>query len=224
MSFDRPLTVNDPAFWETLYARGDDGWELGRPAPPLEEYLRRHRPLKGNVGVLGCGRGHDARLLTRLGYGVWGFDFADRAIGEAQSLAKQEGLEITFEQRDIFDLATEYQGFFDGVWEYTCFCAIDPSRRSEYVRLVRTILKPEGWLLACFYPLREGTDGPPFPATEPEIRRLFTPDFTLLETYVPTASVERRAALEWMVMARAHPRLRRGDPASGAHSDCSASP
>ena len=28
------------------------------------------------------------------------------------------------------------RGAFDGVWEYTCFCAIDPARREEYVRTV----------------------------------------------------------------------------------------
>lgn len=206
MTSDIPLSVNEPAFWEGLYERGDDGWELGRPAPSLVEYLRRNLPPKGNVAVLGCGRGHDARLFARLGYRVWGFDFAAQAIRDAQALAKQEGIEIAFEQRDIFGLVTDYQGLFDGIWEYTCFCAIDPHRRTEYVKLVREILKPEGWLLACFYPVREGTDGPPFPATEAEIRQLFAPDFTLLETSVPTESVERRVGLEWMVMARPHPR------------------
>ena len=206
MIADGPPTVSAPEFWEGLYERGDDGWELRRPAPPLEEYLRRSLPPRGNVAVLGCGRGHDARLLARLGYATWGFDFAARAIRDARALASADGLDIVFEQRDIFALAKGYRGFFDGVWEYTCFCAIDPARRKEYVKLVRGILKPGGWFLACFYPIREGEDGPPFPATEAEIRQLFTPDFTFLETSVPAESVERRVGLEWMVMARPHPR------------------
>lgn len=211
MTSDGPLTVNEPAFWDELYARGGDGWELRRPAPPLEEYLTRNRPPEGKVAVLGCGKGHDARLFARLGYRVWAFDFAAQAIRDAEALAKQESLPIAFEQRDIFDLAKDYAGFFDGAWEYTCFCAIDPPRRSEYVRLVRQILKPEGWFLACFYPVREGTDGPPFPATEAEIRRLFTPEFAFLESYAPADSVERRAGLEWMVMARPCVSSRAGD-------------
>ncbi|MFQ5899391.1 MAG: methyltransferase domain-containing protein [Candidatus Methylomirabilia bacterium] len=205
MRSSEPVTVNEPAFWDGLYERGGDRWELRRAAPSLAEYLRRAPLPRGNVAVLGCGRGHDARLLARLGHRVWGFDFAARAIQDARALAKQNGLEIAFEQRDLFDLATDFAGFFDGIWEYTCFCAIDPNRRAEYVRLVRTLLKPDGWLLACFWPLGQGRDGPPFPATEAEIRRLFAPDFVLLETYVPTESAARR--LEWMVVARPHAAL-----------------
>ena len=163
--------------------------------------------------MLGCGRGDDCRLLAKAGWEVWGFDFASGAIREAQALAKAEGLDIVFEQRDIFDLLPKYREFFDGVWEYTCFCAIDPQRRNEYVRLVRQILRPEGWLLACFYPLREGTDGPPFPTSEVEIRRLFTPHFSFVEAYAPGTSVEQRKGFEWMVLAR--PRHNGGLPDSG---------
>jgi SAM-dependent methyltransferase len=202
MTTDNPSAVNEPAFWQDLYQRREDGWELGQPSPPLAEYLKRTPPPRGKVAVLGCGRGHDCRLLAQAGWEVWGFDFAAEAIREAQALAKLEELDIVFEQRDIFELVPKYRGFFDGVWEYTCFCAIDPSRRGEYVRLVREILKPEGWFLACFYPLREGTDGPPFPTSEAEIRRLFTPQFTFVEAWEPSASVERRKGVEWMVLAR----------------------
>ncbi len=206
MSADPPSAVNEPAFWQELYDRREDGWELARAAPPLAEHLGRTPPPRGRVAVLGCGRGHDCRLLAKAGYQVWGFDFTSQAIREAQALAKQEALAIVFEQRDIFDLLPEYRRFFDGVWEYTCFCAIDPTRRGEYVRLVRDLLKPDGWFLACFYPLRDGTDGPPFPTSEAEIRRLFTADFTFIEAYAPRASVEKRKGFEWMVLARPVPR------------------
>jgi SAM-dependent methyltransferase len=202
LAHDQPA-VNEPGFWERLYDSEGDRWELRRPAPPLAAYLEKAPLPVGKVAVLGCGRGHDCRLLAKAGYEVWGFDFAPQAIREAQALAREEGLEIVFEQKDIFDLVKDYRGFFDGIWEYTCFCAIEPSRRPEYVRLVSSILKPEGWLLACFYPVRDGAGGPPFPTTESEIRRLFAPHFTFLENYVPAESAERREGLEWMVLARA---------------------
>src|SRR5207244_655289 len=78
-----------------------------------------------------------------------------------------------FEQRDIFTLGRDYANAFDGVWEYTCFCAIDPARRAEYVRTMAVIVRPGGWLLACFYPIRRGGGGPPFPMARSEVRRLF---------------------------------------------------
>jgi SAM-dependent methyltransferase len=196
--------VDDPAFWEGLYARQGDRWELGRPAPPLAAYFAtRPRAPGRRVAVPGCGRGHDARFLARQGYHVWGFDFAAPAIHEARALAAREpGLEVVFEQRDVFGLAAAYPAAFDGVWEYTSFCAIDPGRRAEYVRTIRGLVQPDGWLLACFFPVREGTGGPPFPATRAEIEALWTPHFDFVEASAPRESAEGRQGQEWLVVAR----------------------
>jgi SAM-dependent methyltransferase len=196
--------VDDPAFWEGLYARQGDRWELGRPAPPLSaHFATRPRAPGRRVAVPGCGRGHDARFLARQGYRVWGFDFAAPAIDEARALAAREpGLDVVFEQRDVFGLAAAYPAAFDGVWEYTSFCAIDPARRAEYVRTIRGLVRPDGWLLACFFPVREGTGGPPFPATRAEIEALWTPHFEFVEASAPRESAEGRQGLEWLVVAR----------------------
>jgi hypothetical protein len=153
------------------------------------------------VAIPGAGRGHDARALARRGHHVWGFDFAAAAVREARALARDEGLAVTVEQRDIFTLDTDYPGFFDGVWEYTCFCAIDPARREEYARVMHAILAPGGTLLACFFPLREGDQGPPFPVSQPEIERVLAPFFRIVESGPPAASVEQRRGLEWLVRA-----------------------
>ncbi len=207
MALDRP-PVGRAEFWDGLYARGEDGWELGAPAPALADWLDRGGAFVSadagrapRVAVPGCGRGHDAQLLARGGYQVWGFDFASAAIAEARALATREQRPVTYEQRDIFTLERDYAGFFDGVWEYTCFCAIDPARREDYARLVHAILRPGGLLLACFYPLRDGEDGPPFPMSLFEIERTLTPHFRLLESGPPARSIERRRGLEWLIGA-----------------------
>jgi SAM-dependent methyltransferase len=177
------------------------------PAPPLQAWLDgggQFRSRDGGavrVAVPGAGRGHDARLLTRRGYQVWGFDFAPAAIAEAARLGAVEGLDVVFQQRDVFTLARDYSGFFDAVWEYTCFCAIDPARREEYVRVIHAILRPGGALLACFYPLRDGTDGPPFPVSRSAIDRVLAPHFHIVESAPPGRSAERRRGLEWLVVA-----------------------
>jgi len=196
------MTVSEPGFWEGLYASRSDRWELGGPTPPLVTHLHRSPPPRGRVAVPGCGRGHDARLLARRGYAVWGFDFAGPAIEAARVLTAGMGTGITLEQRDVFTLAADYPDFFDGVWEYTSFCAIDPARRPEYVEVMRSVLRRGGWLLACFFPVREGSGGPPFPVTREEIERLWTPAFEFEERYVPESSASGRQGLEWMVAAR----------------------
>jgi methyl halide transferase len=197
------VSVGEPAFWQDLYERGADRWELRGPTPTLVEYLDRAGPSPGRVAVPGCGRGHDCRLLAGRGHRVWGFDWAPHAIAEARALAARDAVDVTFEQRDVFGLPAAYPGFFDGAWEYTSYCAIDPGRRLEYVRMLHAILKPGGWLLACFFPLREGSGGPPFPTSEAEIRELLAPGFAFVDTYRPETSAEGRRGLEWIVFARA---------------------
>jgi thiopurine S-methyltransferase len=203
--------VSSAGFWDGLYVDGQDGWELGGPAPALEDWLasggRFEREPEApdprpRVAVPGAGRGHDARLLARHGYRVTAFDFAHAAVSEARRLAAADGLDVAVEQRDVFTVGRDYPGGFDGVWEYTCFCAIDPARREEYARVLHAILRPGGLLLACFYPLREGTDGPPFPVSRADIDRALGDRFRVLRAGPPGRSVERRRELEWLVEAR----------------------
>ena len=242
--------VSTAGFWDGLYAEGQDGWDLGEPAPALVDWLDaggRFEPggarsglsadwgsagaMSGppqmkslaevdgsqppprnaaasdrpRVAVPGAGRGHDARLLARRGHRVTAFDFSEAAVAEARRLAVAEAVELTVEQRDVFTLPRDHAGAFDGVWEYTCFCAIDPDRRDEYARVLHAILRPGGLLLACFFPLRDGTDGPPFPVSRGDIERALAGRFTVLEAGPPPRSVERRRGLEWLVRARREP-------------------
>lgn len=197
--------MSTAGFWDGLYAAAQDGWELGGPAPPLEDWLasgRKFEGTKARVAVPGAGRGHDARLLARHGYRVTAFDFSDAAVAEARRLAATDGVDVVVEQRDVFTLGADLAGAFDGVWEYTCFCAIDPARREEYVSVLHTILGPGGLLLACFFPLREGGDGPPFPVSRADIDRVLAGRFTVLRAAPPGRSADRRRDLEWLVEAR----------------------
>jgi methyl halide transferase len=195
-------SVSRPDFWDALYAAGGDGWELGAAAPPLVDVVERTPPPRGRVAVLGCGRGHDARLLAARGYEVVGYDFSTAAVEAARAVAPRDGLNVRFEQRDIFTLGRDEAHAFDGVWEYTCFCAIDPTRRDEYVRTVASILRPGGWLLACFFPLRGGGAGPPFPVTRAEVRRRFAGSFRFERAQPPLRSARGRQGREWLVLAR----------------------
>jgi len=194
--------VDAPEFWDDRYARRGDEWELGRPAPALVEFMTS-TPLPGRlVAVPGCGRGHDVRFLAGLRYEATGFDFAVAAVAEARALARGDGDRARFEQRDIFTLGRDYANAFDGVWEYTCFCAINPGRRREYAQTIAAILRPGGWFLACFFPVRRGGGGPPFPVAKAEVRRLLAPRFRIERALAPVRSVARRQGQEWMVLAR----------------------
>ena len=194
--------VSGPDFWEGLYATGNDGWDLGQPSPPLVDVVERTPPPRGRVAVLGCGRGHDARFLAAHGYDVVGYDFSAAAVTAARALARRDGVTVAFEQRDIFTLGRDADHAFDGVWEYTCYCAIDPARRDEYARTVAAIVRPGGWLLACFFPLRAVSAGPPFPVSRAEVRRRLAPAFRIERAQPPLRSARGRLGREWLVFAR----------------------
>lgn len=195
-------TVSEPEFWEDLYDHGGDGWQLEGPAPTLVEVIESTPPPLGRVAVPGCGRGHDVRLLADRGYDTVGFDFAPAALTAARALAERDGVSASFEHRDIFSLAADYANAFDGLWEYTCFCAIDPRRRAEYVRVLEAILKPGGWLLACFYPIRAGGGGPPFAVSKTEVNELLSRPFRIERAAAPLRSPAARRGQEWMVLAQ----------------------
>ena len=197
--------MSTAGFWDGLYATSQDGWDLGDAAPALEDWLASGGTFGGTgarVAVPGAGRAHDARLLARHGYRVTAFDFSDAAVAEARRLAARDGVDVAVEQRDVFTLGEAFAGAFEGVWEYTCFCAIDPGRREEYMRVLHAILRPGGLLLACFYPLREGGDGPPFPVSRGDIDRALAGRFTVERAGPPGRSADRRRDLEWLVAVR----------------------
>ena len=68
-------------------------------------------------------------------------------------------------------------------------------------RTLQAILRPGGWLLACFYPIRGGGGGPPFPVSSTEVRELFGALFSVEEVAPPLRSVKRRGE-ELLMLAR----------------------
>jgi SAM-dependent methyltransferase len=173
--------------WEHRYQEGTTRWALGQPAPAFVDLLRSEQiPQPGAVVVLGAGRGHDARLFAQHRFEVTAVDFAPSAVAAMAHEVELTGVPLRPLQQDIFDLVPEFQNQFDYVVEHTCFCAIDPSLRPNYVDLVAQLLKPQGELLAVFFTHSRG-GGPPYGTTPEEIRTLFEPHF-VVESLVPVAN------------------------------------
>jgi len=163
--------------WNSRYADDDTPWDKGGGHPVLRDMLT-HGALRGRVLVPGCGTGHDVRELARLGLSVTGLDIAPLAIGRARGYDKVA--DETYMLGDFF--APDAGVVFDGLFEHTCFCAIDPARRADYVRSAASAIKPGGRLLAVFFtdPENDGA-GPPFGCTREELDALFGRDFRLLD-------------------------------------------
>lgn len=187
---------NHPSFWEGRYRAGEARWDLGEPSPVLTGHLSRpDAPPPGRTIVLGCGRGHDALWLAASGFEVVGIDFAPSAIAAARQRAAMVRLEAEFLQQDLFALDAGLIGQFDYVVEHTCFCAIAPERRPEYVAIARSLLREDGEFLGVFF-THDRPGGPPFGSGPEELRSLFEPHFEILELTATDESVPARAGSE----------------------------
>ena len=181
-------------FWESRYQSGDMPWEKGAPSPGLVDFLEAHPALpRGTVCVPGCGTGHDVRAWAGAGFHAFGFDIAPSAI-RLSTECTQAGLPAEYHLKDF--LREEPPFLFDWLFEHTLFCAIQPSDRDDYLKAVQRWLKPGGQYLAVNY-LIPDEQGPPFGTTRAELWTRFSPDFELLEEWVPR-SYPNRTGLERM--------------------------
>ena len=188
------------AFWQGLYDRSDR-WELGRPTPPLAAQLgRRPRPEVP-------WRSPAAAAVTTRG------SSRERAIGSSASTSSRRSSASRASWPRPRESTSPSRTLTCSLWPgpipvlrrdlgVSSYCAIDPARRAEYVEILAAILKPGGWLLACFFPMGDKPGGPPFGVSEAEVRRLLAgAGFEILEDYAGRA-LDGRQGREWMVSAR----------------------
>jgi len=203
------FAIREAMDWDELYQTGETPWEKGAPAPPLLEWLRKRGPLEGEVLVPGCGYGHEVRAIAAASprSTVVGIDFSATALKEALKFPSV-GREV-FQSADIFALPQSLQSRFDWVFEHTCFCAIQPERRLDYVKMAVSALKPEGQLVAIFFlnpwdaedEIPQG-GGPPFGVTREELDNLFNPHFSLVEELKPKTAFPGREGREIVRLLR----------------------
>ena len=193
--------------WNQRYETQDTPWEKGLPAPPLLEFLERDGPSvwgEGRVLVPGCGTGHDVRALAAAGCKPLGLDLAPNALELARANPKV-GAE-TYELGDFLDPAWRKNKSFNAIFEHTCYCAIDPSRRDDDAAACAELIAPGGHLVGVFFLTPndpgEENDGPPFNASIPELDARFTSAFERVDSWVPALSYPGREEREWFAIYR----------------------
>ena len=192
-----------PDYWERSYRSGEMGWDLGKSTPILNQWIETCKdPL--TICVLGAGNGWDAVNFAKKGHLITAVDFAESAVKNMQAAARRSDLKMEILHMDIFELNLIYSNKFDVVIEYTCFCAIDPSRRREYLEMVRHILKPKGELVGLLFPIdKDPSDGgPPYAVELDPTIKLISEYLSLIIQEVPTMSIKAREGREIFVIFR----------------------
>ena len=141
----------DIQFWEDIYISGDATWDLGGATPIFESISKDIRP--GKICIIGCGKGHDAVMFAKKNFEVTAIDFAPSAISYLKQLAADVKVDIHAINTDIFNLSNDHYNQFNYVIEQTCFCAINPTMRSDYEQLVFNLLIKGGLLIGLWFPL-----------------------------------------------------------------------
>ncbi len=185
-------------FWEDRWKEGHTPWDHGQPAPPFAEFVHKCGVPAGQVLIPGPGSGHDVRFFAELGTAVTGLDIAPSSIKVATRLNSHPLAK--YRVGNILDPEKKWHGRFDWVIEHTCLCAIDPGHWTSYVEGVRKVLKPDGYYLALFYRNPISDEPPPYKIDEATIEALFSPFFSLLQSWVPSrshSSRQDREELRW---------------------------
>lgn len=210
---DNRALVSSSDYWSTYYQDAEElpPWDAGISAPALRNFLTKGVPMRLEEAlqsphkkalVPGCGNGYDLITLARAGFTPLGLDLVPEAVQNAEASLRREGLPGSAAQRDLFTLGTRPDDQFDLVYEYTCFCAINPDRRAEYAEALRKSIVPGGLLVGLFFPFVDLQGGPPFTVTEDEVKELFHEGFEWLHFGTPAESHEKRQGKERLLLAR----------------------
>lgn len=170
----RPAEGPTRADWEQRWQTDDTPWDMGGATPALVDWSR-DRDLNGlRILVPGAGRGYDAHFLTKQGAHVVAVDISAGALAAAKRSHPQS--KVQWLQADVTQLPPGPS--YDLVWEYTCFCALNPDLRKAYFQSLTAVLKPAGrYFGMVFEQVPDPDDGPPFAICVDALRQLLRDHF-----------------------------------------------
>ncbi len=172
--------VSEAKFWQQRYETDSIGWDMSEVSPPLKAYIDQLPESAKDQAILvpGAGNAYEVGYLHEQGFtNVTLVDFAPAPI-EAFAQRYPEFPTKKLICADFFTLSAENHQF-DWVLEQTFFCAIDPSRRDEYVQQMAALLKPKGKLVGLLFDKVFGRDEPPFGGTKAEYEQHFAASFDI---------------------------------------------
>ena len=147
-----------------------------KPCPLLEAYIKEGKVPAGKALVPGCGRGYDVIALAAETREALGIDIVEAAITAAKEFKDEYASKLDSEAKLILNANANFQvasffnldDKFDFIYDYTFFCALDPSVRQEWAEKMYSLIKPGGELLTLIFPMVKDESykrGPPFKVT-----------------------------------------------------------
>lgn len=159
----------DKDFWNSRYANGEMGWDIGAPSRPLKEFIDTLTDRGLRILIPGCGSAYEAEYLWQKGFrNVSIIDIAPLALERFSARVPDFPKE-----RLILGDFFAHEGQYDLILEQTFFCALDPSLRRDYAIQVHRLLTPGGRLAGVLFGVPMNADRPPFGGDAEEYHRCF---------------------------------------------------
>jgi thiopurine S-methyltransferase len=185
-----------PEFWHERWRTG----QIGFHQPAVDRNLTRHWPnlrLAGGSRVLVplCGKSLDMLWLRDQGHWVIGVELSataleafcmENGIPARRRVEKDfdvyEAADIELHRGDFFGLTTAMLGAVAAVYDRAALISWSPELRASYALHLAALMSPGTQMLLVTLEYREGQkSGPPFSVQGAEVRRLYSPQFTIEE-------------------------------------------
>ena len=185
----------DENYWSGRYRQGQTQWDVGTITTPIKVYIDSLTDKDAKILVPGGGNGHEASYLFNNGFNnVYLLDFAQLPLHNFQK-QNPDFPASQLLQQNFF----EHKGSYDLIIEQTFFCALHPSKRSEYAEKMGRLLKPGGKLCGLLFDAPMNSDAPPYGGTSTEYSALFNQYFNKVCIEPAYNSIAPRAGKEvWL--------------------------
>ncbi|KAG0554993.1 hypothetical protein KC19_12G135600 [Ceratodon purpureus] len=196
----RELTGTQPmeTAWEQCWQEGITPWDVQGVTPVVAQLLRANQLRDGKALVPGCGSGYDVVAMGSPTRSVIGLDISPTALHQAHQLAHNSphaAQFVEFQNADFFSFSPPFK--FDLVFDYTFFCAIDPSLRPRWAHKMADLLAVDGELITLMFPLDDHEGGPPFAVSMDAYEKVLSPcGFRLVSCNSEIPSLNNRTGLE----------------------------
>lgn len=182
----------DEKYWTTRYLNNSTAWDTGEVTSPIKQYLDQLVNKEIKILVPGAGNGHEVIYAFENG-------FKNTHILDISSLPLKHFEEACpkfpkkkIHHQDFF----EHKGQYDLILEQTFFCALPPILRSDYVKKMKDLLKPNGKLVGVLFGVEFEKEGPPFGGQMKEYQNLFNKQFDVLKLELCLNSISPRKGAE----------------------------
>ncbi len=183
----------DRNFWDERWQTQETGWDLKSVSPPLKQYFDAMTCKNKSILIPGCGNAYEAEYLLQQGFkNITVIDISPTLTQQITERFKDNaGKELTIICGDFF----KHTGSYDFIIEQTFFCALEKSRREDYVKKMHSLLKDTGVLAGLLFD-KEFEASPPFGGSKEEYTGLFEPYFNIKQMEITPLSVTPRTNAE----------------------------